>query len=93
VRGAAREEPAHKVHHRLQIVDCGDRLVGSALRIDQVGAHESDSVAELRLGALALGVHDPGERAVVVRIEQLADDRATQSAGATGHEHTHDPAG
>ena len=93
MRRGAGEEPTHEVHDRLQIVHGGHGVRGPALWIDEVCPHERDTLAELHLGALALALDDPCERAVIARFEQFADDRATQSPGPAGHEHTHDPGG
>ena len=46
VHERAREEAADEVHDRLEVVHRRHRLLGSALRIDQVGAHERGPVAE-----------------------------------------------
>ena len=93
MRERAREEAADEVDHRLEILHRGHRIVGSSVRVDEVRAHERGAVAELGLGALALLLDDPGDGAVVARVEQLAHDRAPQRSGATGHEHTHDRGG
>ena len=58
-------------------------------RVDQVRLARARPARRAPSRRARARVDDPGDRAVVARVEQLAHDRATQSPGATGHEHAH----
>jgi hypothetical protein len=86
-------EATHQVDDGLEIVHGRDRGIRAARRIQQVRADELDPVAELLARPLELLLDDPGDRAVVARVEQLAHDPAAQRTGAAGDQHTHGTGG